>query len=124
MNAVLMEVILKTFQNTKTTSTSLLYFRSYKKKESRLKKYPNLVKQTKRNRKKKAFVIKNIDDVVRELNSINSPVLYVDLLYRTLRERNKSLLRSVVDEIGMPECTKLLREVALIQENGGLWVIV
>jgi hypothetical protein len=76
------------------------------------------VKQTRKNRKKKAFVIKDIEEVVKELNSITSPVLYVDLLYKTLRERNKSLLRSVVDELGMQECTLLLREVALIQENG------
>ena len=82
------------------------------------------MKQTRRSRKKKAFLIKNIDEVIRELNSIGSPVLYADLLYKTLRERNKSLLRSVVDELGMQECTRLLREVALIQENGGRWLIV
>lgn len=82
-------------------------------------KYPNLLKQGKQSRKKKrAFTINNVDDIIRELNSITSPALYVDLLFKTLRERNKSLLRNVVDELGMQECTRLLREVALIQENG------
>lgn len=56
--------------------------------------------------------------MVNELNSISSPPLYVDLLFKTLREKNKSLLRAVVDELGMQQCTHLLREVALIQENG------
>lgn len=92
----------------------------YKAKEKKLKsKYPTLLKQSRRkNRKKRAFTINNIDEVVKELNSITSPALYVDLLFKTLRERNKSLLRNVVDELGMQQCTHLLREVALIQENG------
>ena len=77
------------------------------------------MKNGKKNAKKKrAFTINNIDEVVKELNSITSPALYVELLFKTLRERNKSLLRNVVDEIGMQDCTSLLREVALIQENG------
>jgi hypothetical protein len=56
------------------------------------------------------------------LNSISSVPTYVDLLFKTLRERNKSLLRTVVDELGMQDCTQMLREVALIQENGGMKV--
>lgn len=84
-------------------------------------KYPNLLKQSRqKNRKRRAFTIRNIDEVVKELNSITSPALYSDLLFKTLRERNKTLLRNVVDELGMQECTRLLREVALIQENGKL----
>lgn len=82
-------------------------------------KYPNLLKQAKRNRKKKrVYKIQNVDEIINELNSITSPALYWDLLYKTLKEKNKSLLRSVVDEIGMPDCTALLREVSLIQDNG------
>jgi hypothetical protein len=69
-------------------------------------------------KKKRAFTINNIDEIINELNSIASPAVYSDLLYKTLRERNKSLLRSVVEELGMQDCTQLLREVALIQENG------
>lgn len=90
------------------------------KKEKRLKsKYPNLLKQSRRSkRKKRAYTISNIEEIVGELNSITSPALYVDLLFKTLKERNKSLLRNVVDELGMQECTRLLKEVALIQENG------
>jgi len=59
---------------------------------------------------------------VNRLNNVSSPSLYVDILFKTLRERNKSLLRTVVDELGMPTCTEILREVALIQENGGMKV--
>lgn len=64
--------------------------------------------------------MKNIDEIIEKLNSLTSVPLYVDLLYKTLRERNKSLLRSVVDELGTSQCTQLLREVAIIQENGGM----
>lgn len=77
----------------------------------------------KSNKKKRAFTINNIDDIVKELNSITSPALYVDLLFKTLREKNKTLLRNVVDEIGMQQCTAVLREVALIQENGNFEIV-
>lgn len=82
-------------------------------------KYPHLAKEAKKNRKKKkVYKIHNIDEIITELNSIPSPALYWDLLYKTLKEKNKSLLRNVVDELGMQECTNLLREVSLIQDNG------
>jgi len=94
--------------------------RAERRKKNKLKKYPNLLKNAKKNKKnkKKPFKIYNIDEIVNELNSIPSPALYWDLLYKTLREKNKTLLRNVVDEIGMSDWTQLLREVALIQENG------
>lgn len=82
------------------------------------KKYLN--KSSKK--RKKAFRIRNIEEVINELNSLTNIPIYVDLLFKTLRERNKSLLRTVVDELGMGECTRLLREVAMIQESGGMKV--
>jgi len=98
-------------------------FNPFKTKERKLRnKFPTLLKNSKKSKKKRAFTINNIDEVVNELNSISSPPLYVDLLFKTLREKNKSLLRAVVDELGMQQCTHLLREVALIQENGGMKV--
>jgi len=106
---------------TRTTSESyLLSIRNYTKKEKKLKsKCPTLLKQNRKsNKNRRAFTINDVEEIVRELNSITSPALYSELLHKTLRERNKSLLRNVVDELGMQECTRLLREVALIQENG------
>jgi len=40
-------------------------------------KYPNLLKEAKRNKKKKGvYKIRNIDEIVSELNTVTSPVLY------------------------------------------------
>jgi hypothetical protein len=54
------------------------YFSAERKKEKKLKsKYPALLKQSKSNRKKKrAFTINNIDEIINELNSIASPAIY------------------------------------------------
>ena len=106
---------------TKITSECLqLSIRNYKKKEKKLKNNcPTLLKQNRKsNKNRRAFTINDVEEIVKELSGITSPALYSELLHKTLRERNKSLLRSVVDQLGMQECTRLLREVALIQENG------
>lgn len=97
-----------------------LFYRNYRKKQRKLKrKYPHLMARSKRSFKREKWTtIKDIDRVMRELETITSPVLFVDVLWRTLKERNKSLVRNVVDELGPQEWARLLYEVALIQQNG------
>ncbi len=53
-------------------------FKAIKPKVKKIhKKYPNLLKQAKKNRKKKrVYKIQNIDEIITELNSITSPALY------------------------------------------------
>lgn len=112
------------FLNISRSTNLSIQYRLFRTKERKLakngvsKKYLN--KSSKK--RKKAFRIRNIEEVINELNSLTNIPIYVDLLFKTLRERNKSLLRTVVDELGMGECTRLLREVAMIQESGGMKV--